>query len=186
MARGAIFLDRDGTLNCDRGYTHKISEWQWLPGALAAIAAFNQAGWPVVVVSNQSGIARGLYTRAQLAELETWVNNDLAARGLTISGWYYCPHGPNDNCDCRKPKPGLILNACADLDLDASLSWMIGDRLSDIQAGYAAGCDCALVLNPAYPDEADKALKFYPGLVVGSNLAEVAREIVKTAQDHEA
>ena len=181
MAKGAIFLDRDGTLNYDRGYTHKISDWQWLPGALEAIAAFKRAGWPIVVVSNQSGIARGLYTRAQLAELETWVNSDLAARGLQITGWRYCPHGPNDHCDCRKPKPGLILKACADFDLDASLSWMIGDRLSDIKAGCASGCNCGMVLNPAYADEVATALQLWPGLVVGRNLQEVAAKIMGTA-----
>ncbi len=141
----AIFLDRDGVINADSGYTHKIEDWRFLPGVLAALAAFKKAGWLLVVVSNQSGIGRGYYTRAQLEKLETWVNVRLRENHAEVDAWYYCPHRPEENCACRKPKPGLILQAAADLAINLSDSWMLGDKIGDVEAGLAAGCHTGLI-----------------------------------------
>lgn len=178
MARPAIFLDRDGTLNYDAGYTHRIGDWRWLPGALAGLAAFSKAGYPLVVVSNQSGIARGFYDSGQLKTLEAWLDDELARAGIRIAGWYYCPHGPDDKCLCRKPRPGLVLRAAAELDLDPGRSWLLGDRLSDLQAGAAAGCKVGLVRNPAWPEETAKAAALFPHVLTGENLEELAAKVI--------
>lgn len=170
--RRAIFLDRDGTINADAGYTHKIADWRFLPGVLPALASFKKAGWLLVVISNQSGIGRGYYSRAQLRELEQWVTARLAENEAVIDGWYYCPHRPEDNCACRKPRPGLILQAARDLDVDLPVSWMIGDKPSDAQAGLAAGCHAGLLA----PRGAMEAVSIWP------NLAEAAKAILACPQ----
>lgn len=149
---GAIFLDRDGTINRDTGYTYKIADWHFLPGALAALAAFANAGWPLIIISNQSGIGRGYYSRGQLAQLEHYVDSRLRAQGIGITAWYYCPHKPEANCACRKPRPGLILQAAGDLGINPASSWMLGDKASDIAAGLNAGCRAALICpDPGLP-----------------------------------
>ncbi|SDF84225.1 D-glycero-beta-D-manno-heptose 1,7-bisphosphate 7-phosphatase [Desulfovibrio legallii] len=148
--RRAIFLDRDGTLNKDTGYVHRKEDWQWLPGVAEALKRFRAVGYALVVVSNQSGLARGMYDLADLRALEAWVDADLAAKGAAIDAWYYCPHLPEltGPCTCRKPAPGLLLRAAAEMGLDLARSWMVGDRVRDVEAGLAAGCRCVL-LRPA-------------------------------------
>ncbi len=137
----AIFLDRDGTLNKDTGYVHRMEDWEWLPSAREALARAQNAGYALVVASNQSGIARGFFTEDDLARLEQCINAELASIGVTIRGWYHCPHLPEITgaCQCRKPAPGMLLAAQKDLSIDMSQSWMIGDRLRDCEAGLAAG-----------------------------------------------
>lgn len=141
-ARRAIFLDRDGTLNHDTGYVHRWEDWRWLPGAPEALARFKAAGWFLVVVSNQSGIARGLFDEEELHALHARVNAQLEPLGAAIDVWRHCPHLPEITgpCVCRKPAPGLLLEAARQWNIDPAASWMIGDRLRDIQAGLAAGC----------------------------------------------
>lgn len=143
----AIFLDRDGTLNKDSGYVHRKEDWIWLPGVLQALRRFRAAGYLLVVVSNQSGLARGMFTQKDLAALEAWVTTQMAEKNVGIDAWYYCPHLPEITgpCSCRKPEPGLLLQAARDLDIDLARSWMVGDSLRDVQAGLAAGCQCVLV-----------------------------------------
>lgn len=141
----AVFLDRDGTLNYDAGYTHRIAEWRWLPGALEALRLLHDAGWLLIVASNQSGIGRGYYTLAQLKELEAWLDAQVAAAGAPITAWRYCPHLPDAGCACRKPMPGMILSAAKDLHIDLGASWMLGDKASDVAAGLAAGCQAGLI-----------------------------------------
>lgn len=161
----AIFLDRDGTINVDTGYTHKIEDWEFLPGAIEALAAFKKAGWLLVVISNQSGIGRGYYTFSQLKELETWVNAQLMIHTAAIDAWYYCPHLPDAGCSCRKPAPGLILAAAHDLNINLSASWILGDKASDLQAGLTAGCHAGLITT--HPDliDIDKGTyHIWPGL----------------------
>ena len=154
--RRAIFLDRDGTLNHDTGYIHRKEDWQWLPGVVETLRRFHAVGYLLVVVSNQSGLARGMFSEDDLRALEAWVNEDLAAHNAVIDAWYYCPHLPEVTgpCSCRKPEPGLILQAAVDLNIDLARSWMIGDRVRDMQAGLAAGCSCVLLRPPvgAYED----------------------------------
>ncbi len=145
--RPAIFLDRDGTLNEDSGYLYEISAWRWLPGAVEALAMLSQKGYALVVISNQSGIARGYYTAADVHTLHTWLNTTLAKEGLCIDAFYHCPHHPefSEPCSCRKPSPHMLLQAAQDLQLDLSRSYMVGDKISDVQAGLAAGCTSYLI-----------------------------------------
>ena len=156
VLRRAVFLDRDGTLNKDVGYVHRKEDWQWLPGVAEALKRLRAVGYVLVVVSNQSGIARGMYDREALRLLEEWVNEELAAKNAAIDAWYYCPHLPEitGHCECRKPEPGLLLQAARDLELDLTNSWMIGDRVRDVQAGLAAGCQ-SILLHPEGSDNSD-------------------------------
>ncbi|MDR2460585.1 MAG: D-glycero-beta-D-manno-heptose 1,7-bisphosphate 7-phosphatase [Deltaproteobacteria bacterium] len=144
----AVFLDRDGTLNQDKGYTYLWNDWAWLPGALEALELLRGRGYTLVVVTNQAGVARGLYTTCAVEDLHGQVQKDLEKRGLRIDAFYYCPHHPDFTgpCSCRKPNPGMIEAAAKELGLDLSRSHMVGDKLSDIMAGLNAQVDTILVL----------------------------------------
>lgn len=146
--RKAVFLDRDGTINVDKGYVHRIEDWEWIPGATDAIAALKKAGFLVIVITNQAGIARGYYTDKEVTTLHEWVNRELEKYGTRIDGFYFCPHHPefSGECECRKPLPGLLLQAKRDFDIDFERSWLIGDKAGDIQAGRAAGVKSILVM----------------------------------------
>lgn len=172
----AIFLDRDGTINRDSGYTHRISDWQWLPGAVAGLQLLSKAGFALIVCSNQSGIARGYYTRAQLMELQNWASDQLNAFGAPIRAWYYCPHLPDAGCSCRKPRPGMLLQAASDHHLDLSASWMLGDKISDVEAGINAGCQAALV--SADNQEIGQLLARHPRASVFRGLEAAANYII--------
>ena len=157
--RKAVFLDRDGTINVDKGYVHRIEDWEWISGAIDAIAALNNAGFLVIVVTNQAGIARGYYTDKQVNELHAWVNRKLEKHGARIDGFYFCPHHPEfgEECECRKPLPGLLLQAKQDFDIDLANSWLVGDKAGDILAGMAAGVKPILVMT-GYGKEQRKLL----------------------------
>lgn len=143
----AVFFDRDGTLNVDVHYLHRAADFRWTPDAVQAIEYCHQRGYLAVVVTNQSGVARGYYTEEDVAALHRWINDELARLGAApIDGFYYCPHHPQAAvrayavaCDCRKPKPGLILRACRELDIAPGESFMIGDSRRDVESGEAAG-----------------------------------------------
>lgn len=150
MARPAVFIDRDGTLNVEKNYLHRWEEWEWIPGAVDAIKRLNAVGYLVIVTSNQAGIARGYYTERDVLELHQRVDADLKARGGRIDAYYYCPHHPEHgevrDCGCRKPEPGMLLEAAQEHDIDLLHSFMIGDKSSDIEAGLAVGATPILVL----------------------------------------
>jgi D-glycero-D-manno-heptose 1,7-bisphosphate phosphatase len=137
--RAAVFLDRDGTIIHDDGYLADASRVRLLPGAADALRAL-AAERSLVVVSNQSGIARGLIRPAELAAVHARMVEVLAAEGITLAATYYCEHGPDDGCSCRKPLPGMLQTAAREHALDLSRSIMIGDKPSDVAAGVAAGC----------------------------------------------
>ncbi|MDB5313708.1 MAG: gmhB 3 [Gemmataceae bacterium] len=150
--RPAIFLDRDGVVVEDTHYLGSPEQVQLVPGSADAIASLNQAGWPVVVVTNQSGVARGLFTAGAVDAVHAHLSELLAGYGARIEAFYFCPHYPTadveayrSDCACRKPKPGMLLRAAADLGLDLGRSWMVGDRASDLEAGAAAGTRTILV-----------------------------------------
>lgn len=149
MHKPAVFLDRDGTLNIDKGYVHRIEDWEWIPGAIDAIVALKKAGFLVIVITNQAGIARGYYDETDMNNLHTMINEELKEHGTTIDGFYHCPHHPEFGairaCECRKPMPGLIDQAKQDFGIDLCRSWLVGDKVSDIQAGLAAGVKSILV-----------------------------------------
>ena len=149
----AVFLDRDGTINEQMGYINHISRFVLLPGVDRAIRKLNEHNIPVVVVTNQSGLARGYFPASLLAEVNQKMEQQLAAEGAHIDGLYICPHHPEAKekkyrkaCSCRKPKTGLLKQAAADLNLDLTQSFMVGDRWSDLKCGAAAGATSILVL----------------------------------------
>ncbi|WP_177561116.1 D-glycero-beta-D-manno-heptose 1,7-bisphosphate 7-phosphatase [uncultured Phascolarctobacterium sp.] len=146
MKHKAVFFDRDGVLNVDKAYLYKIDELEWIDGALEAIAYLTQSGYLVFVVTNQSGIARGYYTVAEMEKLHQHMTETAAVSGGKIEKFYYCPHLPAGSvveyavdCECRKPKPGLILQALAEYDIDTDRSFLVGDKKRDVEAAEAAG-----------------------------------------------
>lgn len=150
MTRAAVFLDRDGTLNVEVGYLNQFEDWEWIPGAVEAIRRINQMGYLAIVVTNQAGIARGYYDAPDMHELHRRVNRLLAQAGARIDAYYFCPHHPDHgevrSCACRKPEPGMLLQARREFDIDLAGSWLIGDKLSDVEAGLRAGVSPILVL----------------------------------------
>jgi D-glycero-D-manno-heptose 1,7-bisphosphate phosphatase len=151
--KAAVFLDRDGTINEQMGYINHSSRFILLPGVAAAIARLNAHNIPVVVVTNQSGLARGYFPKSLLNEVHEKMTVQLAAEGAHIDGLYICPHHPEakeeqyrQTCDCRKPKTGLLEQAAAELHLDLQSSFMVGDRWSDLKCGNRAGAASILVL----------------------------------------
>ena len=142
-----VILDRDGTINVQSDdFIKSADEWMPLPGALEAIAQLNHAGWHVVVVSNQSGLGRGLFDVAALNAMHTKLHKQLAAVGGRIDAIFYCPHSPEEKCNCRKPLPGLFEQIGERYGVDLKQVPTVGDNLRDLQAGVAAGCEPHLVL----------------------------------------
>ncbi len=146
LLRPATIFDRDGVLNVDAGYTHRIEDFRWIDGAIEAIKLANDAGRYVFVVTNQAGIARGYYDRADVDALHHWMNEDLRPHGAHIDDFRYCPHHPEGTvaalgitCECRKPKPGMINSLLAEWAVDRNETILIGDKPSDIAAATAAG-----------------------------------------------
>ncbi|MGL9724111.1 D-glycero-beta-D-manno-heptose 1,7-bisphosphate 7-phosphatase [Sodalis sp. (in: enterobacteria)] len=142
----AIFLDRDGTINADNGYVHEIDDFQFIDGVIEAMQELKKMGFALVVVTNQSGLARGLFSEEQFMRLTEWMDWSLADRDVDLDGIYFCPHHPQaavealrQECDCRKPKPGMLLDAQRHLHIDMASSYMVGDKLDDMLAGKAAG-----------------------------------------------
>lgn len=145
-ARPAAFFDRDGVLNHDRGYVHRVEDFVWIDGAREAIALLSSAGYLTVMVTNQSGIARGYYDEAALHRLHAHLLSDLAHVGATLDAWYFCPHLPDAtvaeyrvDCPCRKPRPGMLLRAAEEHAIDLPSSLLFGDKESDLEAARAAG-----------------------------------------------
>ena len=144
--RPALFLDRDGVINADQGYTHRQESFEFLPGIFELARRASRSGRALVVVTNQAGIGRGHYGEATFRSLTAWMIERFADEGAAIERVYFCPHHPEAQpgpyrreCTCRKPAAGMILAACADLGLDAASSMLVGDKASDLQAGARAG-----------------------------------------------
>ncbi|MCF1429173.1 MAG: D-glycero-beta-D-manno-heptose 1,7-bisphosphate 7-phosphatase [Shewanella sp.] len=142
----AVFLDRDGVINVDHGYVHQVDDFEYIEGVFDACRELKQMGYKLVVVTNQSGIARGMYTEEQFHSLTEWMDWNFADKGVELDGIYYCPHhheyGVADykvDCDCRKPKPGMLESAARFLKIDMAHSVMVGDKRDDMLAGKAAG-----------------------------------------------
>jgi len=148
-ARSAVFLDRDGTINVERDYLSDPEQLELIPGAGPAIHALNDAGLPVIVVTNQSGIARGMLDTARLDRITARLDELLAAEGASVLATYHCPHHPEYaerlDCECRKPRPGMLLRAAREHGLDLERSWIVGDSLRDLSAGEAVGARGILV-----------------------------------------
>jgi D-glycero-D-manno-heptose 1,7-bisphosphate phosphatase len=152
-ARRAAFLDRDGVINVDHGYTHRIEDFDFVPGVLEAAAQLVHLGLQLVVVTNQAGIGRGLYGEADFARLTHWMKERFVQAGAPIAAVYHCPHHPTlalgdlrRACECRKPAPGMLLQAQRELRLDMAGSVFFGDKCDDMRAGLAAGVGLRVLL----------------------------------------
>jgi len=149
-----VFLDRDGTIVDDVGYMNSPEQINFIPGSIAAIKKLNEAGYKVVVITNQAGVARGLITEDMLQTIDKTLHKHILSGGAHLDGIYYCPHHAEhghypykQDCECRKPHPGLIKKAARDLNLDLSQSYMVGDKATDIEAGKRAGTKTIMVLS---------------------------------------
>ena len=147
MGKAAIFLDRDGTINVDKGYVHKIADFEFLPGAKEALSLLSRAGYRLVIVTNQSGVARGYYCEDDVRALHDWLRETLAREGIDVDGIYYCPHHPEARvkayrmkCGCRKPGLDLFYRAASELELDLNRSIAIGDKTRDLQICLHSSC----------------------------------------------
>lgn len=142
----ALFLDRDGVINIDHGYVHRIEDFEFIPGIFSLVRSARRLGYRIIVVTNQAGIGRGYYSEAQFLDLSNWMQSFFHAKGATLDAIYHCPHHPEhgigefrrDSPD-RKPKPGMLLRAAKEWQLDLHRSALVGDRASDIEAAVAAG-----------------------------------------------
>lgn len=151
LSRKVLLLDRDGVINVNLGYVCSIERTQWIPGIFELARAATAQGYELVVITNQAGIARGYYTEDQFLGYTRWVHDRFQAEGAPLLATYYCPHHPEAGhppivCECRKPKPGMILAAAHDLNIDLAQSALVGDQPSDLEAGKAAGVERAYLL----------------------------------------
>lgn len=179
----AAFIDRDGVINEERNYVYRIADFVLLPGVVEGLTLLRDAGYRLIVITNQAGIARGYYDQAAMDHLHDHLRALLAKHGLALDAIYFCPHYPQGSvktlsieCDCRKPSPGMLLKAAKDFDLDLVASVLIGDKLSDVQAGKSAGVGRTVIvesghhLEPSARFEAD---------VVATDLLAAARVLTK-------
>jgi len=181
MQNKAVFLDRDGTIIEDVGYLNDPKNIKFIPGSIQAIKKLNQAGYKVVVITNQAGVARGLIREDILQTIDKTINKYILNGGAHIDAIYYCPHHPEhgvypykQDCECRKPNPGMIKKAAADLELDLKKSFMIGDKWSDIEAGKNMKLKTALVLTGMGKKYQDSKPDF-----IAKNLSETVDWILK-------
>lgn len=150
----AIFLDRDGTINVEKNYLYKIEDFEFLPGVIEGLKLLQNAGYILVIITNQSGIGRGYYTENDFDKLNRWMLDYLASKGINIAKVYYCPHLPDakveeykKDCDCRKPGLGLYMQAINDFNIDVNSSYVIGDKIRDCAICLKTGCKGFLVGN---------------------------------------
>ena len=168
-----VFLDRDGTLVRDTGYVHRLEDYALLPGVVPALRRLAGAGFGLAIVTNQSGIGRGLFDETAYHAFEKHLEADLARQGVAIAGSFFCPHRPDAACACRKPEPGLFLAARTALGAELGASFVIGNDLRDAEAGLAAGCRGAVWIGPERP------ARLPPQTLHAESLAAGAEEILK-------
>lgn len=183
-----VFLDRDGNINVEKDYLHKVEEFEFIDGAREAIKLFNDLGYLVVIVTNQSGVARGYYDESSVKTLHDYLQKEVEKIGGHIDGFYYCPHHPEKgigeyklDCSCRKPEPGMFLKAQKDLDIDFSSSIMVGDKISDIKAGENLGMRSILV-RTGHGLEEEKKIK--NSCEIYGTLYEFAKELERESKTH--
>jgi D-glycero-D-manno-heptose 1,7-bisphosphate phosphatase len=188
VKRRAVFIDRDGTISEEVGYVNHPSRYRVFPFAAGAIKLLNGAGWLAILVTNQAGVARGYFKEDVITAVHAILNQELERDGARLDAVYYCPHHPSvgeppyrSDCDCRKPKPGLIKRAAADLDIDLDGSWMVGDRYGDVELARNAGTRSALVLTGYGRGEFEYQRDSWRGEpdLIAENLLEAVREILR-------
>jgi D-glycero-D-manno-heptose 1,7-bisphosphate phosphatase len=155
VGRPAVFLDRDGTIVVDKEYLATTEGIELLPRAAEGLAALAGMGYVLVLVTNQSGVGRGYFPAAMVQAQYLRLQELLAPHRVHLAGMEFCPHGPDDGCACRKPRPGMLLTAARTLGLDCAASFMIGDKEADVEAGRAAGCRTLRMAPPGTPSRAD-------------------------------
>jgi D-glycero-D-manno-heptose 1,7-bisphosphate phosphatase len=185
--RRAVFIDRDGTISEEVGYVNHVSRYKVFPFAAEAVSALHDAGWLAILVTNQAGVARGYFAEDLIGQVHGRLAEELLRGGARLDAVYYCPHHPSVgeppyrlDCDCRKPKPGLIHAAAREFGLDLARCWMVGDRYSDVELARNAGVRSAFVLTGYGRGELEyqsRAWEHRPDLVA-ENLLEAARKIV--------
>ena len=145
-----IFLDRDGVINKDINYLHKIDDFEFIDGIFDVCLYFQSLGYKIIIITNQSGISRGYYTESDYQKVTQWMLNQFKYKNINILDIFHCPHGPDSNCDCRKPKPGMFLKAKAKHNTDMEKSWMIGDKERDTIAANSAGIDNTILVRSGH------------------------------------
>jgi D-glycero-D-manno-heptose 1,7-bisphosphate phosphatase len=187
--RRAVFMDRDGTISEEVGYVNHVSRYRVFPFAAEAVRALNNAGWLAVLVTNQAGVARGYFQEELIGEVHKVLASELERGGARLDAVYYCPHHPSVgeppyrfDCDCRKPRPGLLLRAADEFGLDLSRCWMVGDRYSDTELARNAGARSALVLTGYGRGELEHQSHEWPQRpdLIAENLLEAVKKIVKS------
>jgi D-glycero-D-manno-heptose 1,7-bisphosphate phosphatase len=189
-ARRAVFIDRDGTISEEVGYVNHPARYRVFPFAAEAVRALNERGWLAILVTNQAGVARGYFKEELIGEVHKILQDELARDGARLDAIYYCPHHPTVgelpyrlDCDCRKPKPGLIRRAAEDFHLDLARCWMVGDRYGDTLLARNAGTRSAFVLTGYGRGELEHQSREWqqrPDLVA-ENLLEAVKEIIKSS-----
>jgi D-glycero-D-manno-heptose 1,7-bisphosphate phosphatase len=179
--RRAVFLDRDGTIGEELGYVNHIDRFQIFPYAAESIRELNRAEIPVIVVTNQSGIARNIFPESLVHEVHKKMVAELAAGGAWIDAIYFCPHKSEDACECRKPNPGLLERAAREHAVDLAASWVVGDRYADLEMGYAAGSRGILVMTGYGRGEYELHRAIWPRQPDGlaENLKDAVRNILQ-------
>jgi len=176
--RKAVFLDRDGTIAKDVSYCRRPEDFELLPGATEGIRLLNENGYKVIIITNQSGIGRGYFTEVVLKDIHKKMMAVLAVSGAYIDDIYYCPHLPEDDCDCRKPKPGMVIKAVREHDINIAESYFIGDKIQDIETGQAIACRTVLISSPAEVGISPPDIFVQPDHVA-SNLVQASRWIIE-------
>ena len=173
-----VFLDRDGVINenLDNDYVKIWDEFKFIPKAKKAIKALTDAGWIIIIISNQAGIGKGIMSAQAVEEVNTRMIYEIERNGGRVKALYYCPHKPDDGCECRKPKPGMVIRAAREFGIKPSESYLVGDNITDIQAGMQVGCKTILVktgLGKGYL-RGRSQLSVYPDYIV-SDLSEAVQ-----------
>lgn len=184
--RKAIFLDRDGTINVEKDYLYKISDFEFLPGAVEALQLLQRDGYLLIIITNQSGIARGFYSEKDFHILNKWMIDELRCKGIVIDKVYYCPHHPEAkiekyrlSCECRKPGLGMFMQAVKEFDIDLGKSFSIGDKLRDCELCISTSCRGYLISDNEDKGKIEDAKDFqYRNVSYKKNLLECAKEIV--------
>jgi len=162
MAIKTIFLDRDGVINKEVSYLHKIDDFKFIDGIFDACLYFQKLSFEIIIITNQSGIARGYFTKDEYQLITEWMLERFINKGIKILDIFHCPHGPDSICECRKPQPGMFLKAKSKHDIDMSKSWMIGDTEADIGAANSAGIQNTILVRSGHViDEVNSKAKFF-------------------------
>ena len=181
----ACFLDRDGVIIEEENYLSDPGKARLCQGVIPALKELRKAGYLLVVVSNQSGVARGLFTMKAMEAVQFRVDKLLKAEGVIVDGWYNCPHHPKGaipelsiDCDCRKPRPGMLFKAAKDLYISLEKSMLIGDKISDIEAGFNAGCRLAALVKTGHGAEQNLSATILKRAIVVDDIASAVKELL--------